>query len=123
MRKKVERQRACEDTVVRVHLPDLPDAMYGAGGRTSRAGTRDIKNEEGRTERMTRVTKRRAARVLTAAYSLLLPATAIIFAWRMLHLLAQSPADAAIIMTCVAVWATVRMDLTIGRKEGTKNER
>ena len=72
---------------------------------------------------MTRVTKRRAARVLTAAYSLLLPATAIIFAWRMLHLLAQSPADAAIIMTCVAVWATVRMDLTIGRKEGKGNAR
>ena len=53
---------------------------------------------------MTRVTKRRAARVLTAAYSLLLPATAII-------------------MSCVAVWATVRMDLTIGRKAGPKNER
>ena len=72
---------------------------------------------------MTRVTKRRLGRVLTAAYSLLLPSTAIIFAWRMLHLLAQSPADAAIIMTCVAVWATVRMDLTIGRREGARHER
>lgn len=67
---------------------------------------------------MTRVTKRRLGRVLTAAYSLLLPSTAIIFAWRMMHLLAQSPADAAIIMTCVAVWATVRMDLTIGKGGG-----
>ena len=72
---------------------------------------------------MTRVTKRRAARVLALAYSLLMPVTAIIFAWRMLHLLAQSPADAAIILACVAVWAIVRMDLTIGRKEGPKNER
>ena len=67
---------------------------------------------------MTRVTKRRLGRVLTAAYSLLLPSTAIIFAWRMMHLLAQSPADAAIIMTCVAVWAIVRMDLTIGKGGG-----
>ena len=71
---------------------------------------------------MTRVTKRRLGRVLTAAYSLLLPATAIIFAWRMMHLLAQNPADAAIIMACVAVWATVRMDLTIW-KEGKGNVR
>ena len=72
---------------------------------------------------MTKVTKRRAARVLALAYSLLMPATAIIFAWRMLHLLATNPADAAVILACVAVWAVVRMDLTIERKEGTRNER
>ena len=71
---------------------------------------------------MIRATKRRLGRVLTAAYSLLLPATAIIFAWRMMHLLAQNPADAAIIMACVAVSATVRMDLTIW-KEGKGNVR
>lgn len=72
---------------------------------------------------MTRVTKRRAARVLALAYSLLMPVTAIIFAWRMLHLLATNPADAAIILACVAVWAIVRMDLTIGRKEGKGDAR
>lgn len=71
---------------------------------------------------MTRVTKRRIGRVLTLAYSLLLPSTAIVFAWRVLRLLVTNPADAAIIMACVAVWSTVRMDLTIW-KEGKGNVR
>lgn len=71
---------------------------------------------------MTKVNKRRLGRVLTLAYSLLLPSTAIVFAWRVLRLLVTNPADAAIIMACVAVWSTVRMDLTIW-KEGKGNVR
>lgn len=66
--------------------------------------------------------RKMAVRVLRLAYSLLIPASAVVFAWRMLRLLATNTADAAIILACVAVWALVRMDLTLW-KEGGRNGR
>ena len=65
---------------------------------------------------------RKAARLIRLAYSLLIPASAIVFAWRMLRLLATNPSDAAIILACVSVWALVRMDITLW-KEGGRNGR
>lgn len=62
--------------------------------------------------------RKMAVRVLRLAYSLLIPASAVVFAWRMLRLLATNTADAAIILACVAVWALVRMDLTIWKEGG-----
>lgn len=62
--------------------------------------------------------RKMAARVLRLAYSLLIPASAVVFAWRMLRLLATNTADAAIILACVAVWALVRMDLTLWKEGG-----
>ena len=66
--------------------------------------------------------RKMAVRVLRLAYSLLIPASAVVFAWRMLRLLATNTADAAIILACVAVWAVVRMDITLW-KEGGRNGR
>ena len=57
--------------------------------------------------------RKAAVRVLRLAYSLLIPASAVVFAWRMLRLLATNPSDAAIILACVAVWAVVRMDIAL----------
>lgn len=62
--------------------------------------------------------RKMAVRVLRLAYSLLIPASAVVFAWRMLRLLATNPSDAAIILACVAVWALVRMDLTLWKEGG-----
>lgn len=62
--------------------------------------------------------RKMAVRVLRLAYSLLIPASAVVFAWRMLRLLATNTADAAIILACVAVWAIVRMDLTLWKEGG-----
>lgn len=62
--------------------------------------------------------RKMAVRVLRLAYSLLIPASAVVFAWRMLRLLATNTADAAIILACVAVWALVRMDLTLWKEGG-----
>lgn len=62
--------------------------------------------------------RKMAVRVLRLAYSLLIPASAIIFVWRMLRLLATNTADAAVILACVAVWALVRMDLTLWKEGG-----
>lgn len=66
--------------------------------------------------------RKMAVRVLRLAYSLLIPASAVVFAWRMLRLLATNTADAAVILACVAVWALVRMDVTLW-KEGGRNGR
>lgn len=66
--------------------------------------------------------RKMAVRVLRLAYSLLIPASAVVFAWRMLRLLATNTADAAVILACVAVWAVVRMDITLW-KEGGRNGR
>lgn len=66
--------------------------------------------------------RKMAVRVLRLAYSLLIPASAVVFAWRMLRLLATNTADAAVILACVAVWALVRMDITLW-KEGGRNGR
>ena len=66
--------------------------------------------------------RKMAVRVLRLAYSLLIPTSAVVFAWRMLRLLATNPSDAAIILACVAVWALVRMDITLW-KEGGRNGR
>ena len=66
--------------------------------------------------------RKAAARLLRLAYSLLIPASAVVFAWRMLRLLATNPSDAAIILACVAVWAVGRMDITLW-KEGGRNGR
>lgn len=66
--------------------------------------------------------RKMAVRVLRLAYSLLIPASAVVFAWRMLRLLATNTADAAIILACVAVWALVRMDITLWN-EGGRNGR
>ena len=66
--------------------------------------------------------RKEAARLLRLAYSMLIPASAVVFAWRMLRLLATNTADAAVILACVAVWALVRMDLTLW-KEGGRNGR
>ena len=62
--------------------------------------------------------RKMAVRVLRLAYSLLIPASAIIIVWRMLRLLATNTADAAVILACVAVWALVRMDLTLWKEGG-----
>lgn len=62
--------------------------------------------------------RKMAVRVLRLAYSLLIPASAVVFAWRMLRLLATNTADAAVILACVAVWALVRMDLTLWKEGG-----
>ena len=62
--------------------------------------------------------RKMAVRVLRLAYSLLIPASAVVFAWRVLRLLATNTADAAIILACVAVWALVRMDLTLWKEGG-----
>lgn len=62
--------------------------------------------------------RKMAVRVLRLAYSLLIPASAVVFVWRMLRLLATNTADAAIILACVAVWALVRMDLTLWKEGG-----
>ena len=62
--------------------------------------------------------RKMAVRVLRLAYSLLIPASAVVFAWRMLRLLTTNTADAAIILACVAVWALVRMDLTLWKEGG-----
>lgn len=62
--------------------------------------------------------RKMAVRVLRLAYSLLIPASAVVFAWRMLRLLATNPSDAAIILACVSVWAIVRMDLTLWKEGG-----
>lgn len=62
--------------------------------------------------------RKMAVRVLRLAYSLLIPASAVVFAWRMLRLLATNTADAAIILACVAVWAIVRMDLALWKEGG-----
>ena len=66
--------------------------------------------------------RKAAERLLRLAYTLLIPASAVVFAWRMLRLLATNPSDAAIILACVAVWALVRMDLTLW-KEGVRDGR
>lgn len=62
--------------------------------------------------------RKMAVRVLRLAYSLLIPASAVVFVWRMLRLLATNTADAAVILACVAVWALVRMDLTLWKEGG-----
>ena len=62
--------------------------------------------------------RKMAVRVLRLAYSLLIPVSAVVFAWRMLRLLATNTADAAVILACVAVWALVRMDLTLWKEGG-----
>ena len=62
--------------------------------------------------------RKMAARLFRLAYSLLIPASAVVFAWRMLRLLATNPSDAAIILACVAVWALVRMDITLWKEGG-----
>lgn len=62
--------------------------------------------------------RKMAVRVLRLAYSLLIPASAVVFAWRMLRLLATNTADAAVILACVAVWALVRMDITLWKGGG-----
>ena len=62
--------------------------------------------------------RKMAVRVLRLAYSLLIPASAVVFTWRMLRLLATNTADAAVILACVAVWALVRMDLTLWKEGG-----
>lgn len=62
--------------------------------------------------------RKMAVRVLRLAYSLLIPASAVVFAWRMLRLLATNTADAAIILACVAVWALVRMDIALWKGVG-----
>ena len=62
--------------------------------------------------------RKTAARLLRLAYSLLIPASAVVFAWRMLRLLATNPSDAAIILACVAVWALVRMDIALWKEDG-----
>ena len=62
--------------------------------------------------------RKMAVRVLRLAYSLLIPASAVVFAWRMLRLLATNTADAAVILACVAVWAVVRMDITLWKEGG-----
>lgn len=62
--------------------------------------------------------RKMAVRVLRLAYSLLIPASAVVFVWRMLRLLATNPSDAAVILACVAVWALVRMDLTLWKEGG-----
>ena len=66
--------------------------------------------------------RKAATRIIRLAYSLLIPASAVVFAWRMLRLLATNPSDAAIILACVSVWALVRMDITLW-KEGGGNGR
>ena len=66
--------------------------------------------------------RKEAARLLRLAYSMLIPASAVVFACRMLRLMATNTSDAAIILACVAVWALVRMDLTLW-KEGGRNGR
>ena len=62
--------------------------------------------------------RKAVARLLRLAYSLLIPASAVVFAWRMLRLLATNPSDAAIILACVAVWALVRMDIALWKGGG-----
>ena len=62
--------------------------------------------------------RKAAARLLRLAYSLLIPASAVVFAWRMLRLLATNPSDAAIILACVSVWALVRMDIVLWKGGG-----
>ena len=62
--------------------------------------------------------RKTAARLFRLAYSLLIPASAVVFAWRMLRLLATNPSDAAIILACVAVWALVRMDIALWKEDG-----
>ena len=62
--------------------------------------------------------RKAVVRVLRLAYSLLIPASAVVFAWRMLRLLATNPSDAAIILACVAVWAVVRMDIALWKEGG-----
>ena len=62
--------------------------------------------------------RKAAARLIRLAYSLLIPASAVVFAWRMLRLLATNPSDAAIILACVAVWAVVRMDIALWKGGG-----
>ena len=66
--------------------------------------------------------RKTAARLFRLAYSLLIPASAVVFAWRMVRLLATNPSDAAIILACVAVWALVRMDIALW-KDGGRNDR
>ena len=66
--------------------------------------------------------RKTAARLFRLAYSLLIPASAVVFAWRMVRLLATNPSDAAIILACVAVWAIVRMDIALW-KDGGRNDR
>ena len=66
--------------------------------------------------------RKAATRIIRLAYSLLIPASAVVFAWRMLRLLATNPSDAAIILACVSVWALVRMDITLW-KDGGRNGR
>ena len=66
--------------------------------------------------------RKSAERLLRLSYSLLIPASAVVCAWRMLRLLATNPSDAAIILACVAVWALVRMDIALW-KEGGRNGR
>ena len=62
--------------------------------------------------------RKAVVRVLRLAYSLLIPASAVVFAWRMLRLLTTNPSDAGIILACVAVWALVRMDIALWKGGG-----
>ena len=62
--------------------------------------------------------RKAVVRVLRLAYGLLIPASAVVFAWRMLRLLATIFSDAAIILACVAVWAVVRMDIALWKGVG-----
>ncbi len=43
-------------------------------------------------------------------------AAALVIAWRVAGLLIENPADAAIILGCVAVWALARMDVILGEQ-------
>ncbi len=60
--------------------------------------------------------KLRAERMKRPIYAAVYAGAAIIIAWRVAGLLISAPADAAIIMGCVAVMALVRLDvLTMDR--------